>query len=231
MKMLINQRKNLVCAALTAAAVVGLTAIQAQAQSVTYNFSDGLSDGWYNGGFSDTTAATVQSIGGQNYIYFAIGGFQVGNINGGSALNAAMAAAWADPSGYNFSYTYSVNTANITGATYMQLGAFVNPGSGYYVQDYGGNDTLEPQFNGTQLASGGILTGTVTVPFTVFDPAGDTATETSFRLGLIENSNGTTGGADFTDISITPVAAPEPATLALAGLGGLSMLFLRRRKA
>jgi hypothetical protein len=229
MKTFINQRNIL--AGMAAAAVLGLGALQAQAQSITYNFSDGLNDGWFNGGFSDTTAATIQNIGGQNYVFFALGGFQVGNVSGGSALNAAMGAAWANPSGYVLSYNYSVNTANITGATYMQLGVFANPGSGYYTQDYGGNDALEPQFNGTQMSSGGILTGTVTVPFTVFDPAGDTATETSFRLGIVENSNGTGGGADFTDISITPVAAPEPASLAIAGLGGLSLLVLRRRKA
>ncbi|HSY43649.1 MAG TPA: PEP-CTERM sorting domain-containing protein [Candidatus Acidoferrum sp.] len=229
MSIFINQRKPIVGMALTAAAVLGLGAIHAQAQSITYNFSDGLNDGWFNGGFNDTTAATVQNIGGQNYIYFAVGGFQVGNVTGGSALNAAMGAAWANPSGYDLSYTYSVNTAALTGATYLQLGAFANPGSGYYTQDYGGNDANEPQLNGTQLASGSVITGTVTVPFTVFDPAGDTATETSFRLGLIENSNATAGGVDFTSITIAPV--PEPATLALAGLGGLSAFFLRRRKA
>lgn len=37
------------------------------------------------------------------------------------------------------------------------------------------------------------------------------------------------GTAQFNVMSITPV--PEPATLALAGLGGLSILFLRRRSA
>jgi hypothetical protein len=42
-----------------------------------------------------------------------------------------------------------------------------------------------------------------------------------------EVTSGTTGPAQF--FAVGPV--PEPTTLALAGLGGLSMLFLRRRKA
>lgn len=32
-------------------------------------------------------------------------------------------------------------------------------------------------------------------------------------------------------LTLTPIVVPEPTTLALAGLGGISMLFLRRRKA
>jgi len=44
-----------------------------------------------------------------------------------------------------------------------------------------------------------------------------------------EVTSGTTGPAQFFVDSVGTV--PEPTTLALAGLGGLSMLFLRRRKA
>jgi hypothetical protein len=246
MKSFINQRKNLTCIALTAAAVLGMGAIQAQAQSVTFNFSDATSDGWDAGGFSDATALSVENIGGQNYLVAPNGGFQVANVASGNtglpsalntSFNAAMNAALNNPSGYDFSYSWSVNTAEAgwaTGnagaaATYLQLGLFVNTGKGYYEQDYGGNDSNEPNLSGTQMASGSVLTGTVTLPFTVFSPAdANAATESFWRLGLIENSNGT-GDMEFTSISITPV--PEPATLAMAGLGGLSMLFLRRRKA
>jgi hypothetical protein len=41
---------------------------------------------------------------------------------------------------------------------------------------------------------------------------------------------GATGIQGFSLFAVTPSAVPEPTTLALAGLGGLSMLFLRRRK-
>jgi hypothetical protein len=79
------------------------------------------------------------------------------------------------------------------------------------------------------LASGQVFQGTVTVNMGAigFDiPTSDTY----FRLGLIENGNGTGGGVYYTDISIAPV--PEPATLSLCGLGLASgLVFLRRRKA
>ena len=218
---------------LTAVALLGLGAFQVQGQSITYNFSDNTSDGWANAGFSGSPVATVQNIGGQNYIYLALTGFQDGNDASDSAgnlagFNAAMSAAINNPSAYDVSYNYYINTAAFTGATYLQLGVFINTGKGYYVQDYSTPNQIS--FNGTQLSSGAIFTGTVTEnlgTMGVSDP--NAASETYYRLGLIENGNGTGVGVDYTDISVYSV--PEPASLALAGLGGLSMLFLRRRKA
>jgi PEP-CTERM motif len=221
-------------AAITAL-VIG--AIQAQGQSVTFDFSDATPDGWVNGGFSSSPASTVVNITGNNYISLALGGFQVGNVNSGtvsgvpaSTFNATMLAALENPSGYELTYNYYINTAAFTGATYLQLSSFVNTGSGYYVGD-GTPSPNEPSFNGTQLASGGIFSGSVTVPFTAYGVDANAATETYFRMGLIENGNGTGVAVDYTDISITPVAAPEPATLALVGLGAAGLLAIRRRKA
>lgn len=225
--------KTSIIQTLSVAAVLGLAAIQAQAQSVNFNFADNTSDGWVNSGFGSTPVAGIQTIGGQNYVFLSFAGFQSGNVATGNAnlpstFNAAFAAALLNPSGYNISYTYSLNTANITGATFLQLGVFVNPGT-YYQQDF--STPNQVAFSGTQLTSGQTFTGTVTEnmgTMGVADP--NAATETFFRLGIIENTtSGATGGVDFTNISISPV--PEPTTLALAGLGGISMLFLRRRKA
>lgn len=223
-------------ASVTLAVTVGLLgAIQAQGQSVTYTFSDGTSDGWANAGFSGTPASSVSNIGGQNYIYVPFGGFQAANDASDSAgnlagFNAAMAGAINSPSGYDISYTYYINTATITNATFLQLGIYVNTGKGYYLQDY--STPNQVSFNGAQLTSGGILTGTVTENLEtmgVNDP--NAAIETYFRLGLIENTtSGAAGGVYYTDISIT--AVPEPATFALFGLGlAAGAAFLRRRKA
>lgn len=246
MKYFTNQNRRPVRLALTAAAVLGIGAIQSHAQSVSFTFSDGTSDGWDAGGFSDTTALAVSSIGGQYYLVAPEGGFQVANVASGNtglpsalntAFNAAMNAALNNPSGYDFSYNWSVNTGEAgwqtgnsgSAATYLQLGVFVNTGKGYYEQDYGGNDANEVSLSGAQIATGGVYTGTVTLPFTVFTPTdSNAAIETYWRMGLIVNANGT-GDAEFTDISITPV--PEPATLTLCGLGLASgLMFLRRRK-
>jgi PEP-CTERM motif len=213
---------------------LGLGAIQAQAQSLTYNFTDGTSDGWANAGFSGSPVASVSNIGGLNYVYLPFVGFQSGNDASDSAgnlagFNAAMSAAISNPSGYNISYNYYLNTATISGATFLQLGVFVNTGSGYYKQDY--STPNQVQFNGTQLTSGQVFTGTVTENLnTITGGVSDTSAETYFRLGLIENTTtGATGGVYFTDISVTPV--PEPATMSLCGLGLAGLMFLRRRKA
>lgn len=222
--------------ALTAAAIcLGMGFTQARGQSIEYTFSDGTSDGWANAGFSGSPVAAVSNIGGQNYLYLPIGGFQVGNDASDSAgnlagFNAAMSAALEDPSGYDISYNYYINTANITGATYLQLGTYVNTGSGFYAQDY--STPNEISLNGTQLDSGQVFQGTVTINLaTVGFNDASAATETYFRLGLIENSDGT-GGVYFTDISVAPVPVPEPATLSLGSLGlAAGLTFLRRRPA
>jgi hypothetical protein len=218
-----------------AVALLGLGAIQAQAQSFTFNFSDGTSDGWANSGFGSSPLAAVQNIGGNNYISVPLGGFQVANVVSGdvgnlSTFNATMAAAAADPAGYDISYDYYINTAGFSGATYLQVGTYVNSGSGYYAQDYGSPNEL--QLNGTQLASGGVFQGQITVNMATAGYA-IPAADTYFRLGLIENGNGTGVSVDFTDISVTPVTAvPEPASFGLCGLVlAAGTTLIRRRKA
>ena len=138
-----------------------------------------------------------------------------------------MAAAFANPAGYELTYNYYIDTSNfITAGTYLQLGSYANAGSGYYGQT-GTPSAYEPQFNGPQVASGSVFSGSVTVPFTAYgtDPNGP---ETYARLGFLINGDGTGVTVDYTDISIS--AVPEPVTLALGGMGLLGgLLALRRR--
>jgi hypothetical protein len=229
----INSNTTKITSLAAAVALLGLGAIQAQGQSVLYNFSDNTSDGWANAGFGGSPLATVSNIGGLNYIFLPLGGFQVGNVGSGYAGNlpsfaTTMAAAFLNPAGYNLSYDYNINTAAFTGATFLQIGTFINSGSGYYQQDFGA--VKEVELSGPQLASGGVFTGHVSINMSVFPTDAVAATETSYRLGFIENGNGTGTGVHFSNISVAPV--PEPSTLALAGLGAVGgLLALRRRKA
>jgi hypothetical protein len=231
----INSNKTKITSLAAAVALLGLGAIQAQGQSVTFNFSDNTSDGWVNGGFSSSPASTVVTIGANNYISEALGVYQVANVNSGtvsgapaSTFNSAMLAALENPAGYQLTYNYYINTATFTTpGTYLQLGSYVNTGLGFYGSP-GTPSSYEPALNGTQVASGGVFSGTVTVPFTAFGTDANAATETYFRLGLILNGNGSGINVDYTDISITPV--PEPSTLALAGLGAMGGLMLFRRR-
>lgn len=229
----INSNKTKITSLAAAVALLGLGAIQAQGQSVLYNFSDGTADGWANAGFGGSPLATVSNIGGQNYIFLPLGGFQVGNVGSTYAGNlptftTAMAAAAANPAGYNISYDYYINTATFVGATFLQFGTFVNTGSGYYAQNYGSPN--EVSLSGAQIATGGIFQGTVTINLATVGYA--MPADTFYRLGLIENADSTSTGVGVyvTDISVAPV--PEPSSLALAGLGAVGgLLALRRRKA
>lgn len=205
-------------------------AIQAQSQSVNYDFSDGLPDGWANAGFGGTPAATVANIGGLNYLALPLGGFQVGNVASGyagnlSTFDAAMAGAFSNPAGYTLSYDYYIDTSKFTGAGFLQLGTFLNAGSGYYQQDFG--SVKEVELNGTQLGSGQVFSGHVSINMSVFPTDG--SAESFYRLGLIENGTANAGiVVDFRNISVAP--APEPSTLALIGLGAAATLLMFRRR-
>jgi hypothetical protein len=226
----VNSNKTKITSLAAAVALLGLGAIQAQGQSVLYNFSDNTSDGWANAGFGGSPLATVTNIGGLNYIYLPLGGFQVGNVGSGYAGNlptftATMQAAATNPASYNISYDYYINTATFVTNTFLQFGTFVNTGSGYYAQDY--STPNEVSLSGAQTASGQVFQGHITINMAAVGYAMPT-TNTFFRLGLIENGNGTGVGVYVSNISVAPT--PEPSTLALAGLGALGGLMMLRRR-
>ncbi len=227
-------KKNILIGLGVAAVTVTLGVIQAQGQSVTFNFADSTADGWVNGGFSSSPASTVVTIGVNNYVQEALGGYQVANVNSSTvsgapaaSFTAAMVAAFANPAGYELTYNYYIDTGTFeTPGTYLQLATYVNGGSGFYGST-GTPSAYEPQFNGDQVQSGDVFTGSVTVPFTAYGT--DPNAETYARLGLVLNGDGTGVNVDYTDIAITQVV-PEPATLAMCGMGLLGgLLALRRR--
>lgn len=214
---------------LAAAIALVLGAIQAQGQSVIFTFSDATQDG-FTGKFGAAGTFPISFVGGSLQMFVArTGAFQEAEVAhgaDGSAFYNAMVAADANPAGYDISYDYLIDTSTWgTGAgTYFQIGTYLNSGSGYYSQDFGA--VKEVELNGTQVASGGVFSGHVSINIGAVYP-GLPAGETFFRLGFIENGDGAAQGVYLDNISVTPI--PEPASLALIGLGMAGLILIRRR--
>jgi hypothetical protein len=214
---------------LAAAAALLLSGLQASAQSFTFDFESGGDQGWGNK-FSDDASATFPTpviAGSRRLEVLRNGDFQEAERSSGNTAEPfflALNAAANNEAGYLLSYDWYINTAPGNYGTFLQVGSYVNSGSGYYAQNFPA--VKEVELNGVQLASGGVFSGTSTQTFAAkgFNiPTG----ETFLRLGFIINGDGANATVYFDNVRIRPV--PEPASIALLGLATSALWMVRRR--
>jgi hypothetical protein len=217
------------------AACLLVLASRASAQSVTFNFEDGTDQG-FGLKFSNDASKNfpIVTIGGSKRmeVQMILNAFQQADIGTGdtnSALFMALAAAAANEAGYQLSYDYYIDTSLAPGqyGGFLQIGSYFNTGNGYYAQDFG--TPKEVELNGAQLAASAVYSGHVSVnlaapPASINMPAGDNF----YRLGLIINGDGANAKVYFDNITLAPV--PEPASLALFGLGGVALTYVAIRR-
>ena len=118
--------------------------------------------------------------------------------------------------------SYDLNTANMTGYSYVQWGIHFNY-NGNWV-NFGASSTTD--FTGAD----GTTWTHVVVPYTTADTGSGGLSY--FGWSLFENSGGGAGGeiVYLDNIQVAANAVPEPATTALLMLGGLGTVLLYRRR-
>lgn len=219
---------------LTATAVILVGALPAHSASVLLDFEDNTDQG-FGLKFSNDASASfpILNVGGSLRMgILRTGAFQEADIGtGANPFLAAANAAVLDPSGYVISYDWYVDTSLSPGnnGNFLQLGTYLNSGSGAYVQDFPGSGR-DVELDGTQLSSGLVFSGTVTETLTakygVLDPG--FSGQTFMRFGFILNGDGVGATVYYDNITITPI--PEPASLSLLGLGLGTFCMVRRRR-
>ena len=121
-----------------------IAASRAAAQSGTIDFEDGTDDGFGLKFNNDASANfTVADVGGSKRMLVPrTGAFQeadMGTGNPGLPIYQAMLAASANEAGYTLSHDWYIDTSTFARhGNFLQLGSYVNTGSGYYAQNFPG---------------------------------------------------------------------------------------------
>jgi hypothetical protein len=226
----VQKMRNIVGVAAFAALLFCVVPVSAQV--AVFDFEGGTDQG-FGSGFGNDASATfpIVNIGGSNRMEVTdTASFQQAGretTNPADPWFIALSAAALNESLATLSYDWYIDTSLPAGnyGTFLQLGTYLNTGSGYYAQNFPA--VKEVELNGAQLASGQLFSGTVSINLAAAGynmPAG----ETFFRPGLISNGDGTGVRIYYDNIRLTVI--PEPASLALCGLAMATLLTTRSRR-
>lgn len=139
------------------------------------------------------------------------GALTTGGISGLGGVTGSTAANWAGPTGPTYASAPSYDY-------YVLVGWSANEGASW--------STVSCEIQNSTLINPGWFGESVVL----YNYAGE-ATLNAPNVFSPSAFTGLAGsGYSGSNPALTLLPVPEPATLALAGLGGVSMLFLRRRK-
>lgn len=141
------------------------------------------------------------------------GSLTAGGIKGLGGAVGSTAANWAAPTSVPYSSASGYDY-------YIVVGWSADMGTGWA--------TLSSEMSNGALPSGGWFGETVVMYNYAGGGSVDLYAPNVFAPSSFTGLSGS--GYDGSNPALTLLPVPEPTTLALAGLGGVSMLFLRRRK-
>jgi hypothetical protein len=225
------QLTRMVAAAVAAASLLAVASAQAQAvtgtpylsnvdPSTLNNSPNATYAGWNGGGATITSLPTGLEVasGGYGSMYYVIPSGEVQTLN----ANDTMATL-----------TFTVNSPAAANMVWVEAGFYLNDNSGSQAfqpySGYGnGGNPAGVTWNGNVVTETESLTP---AEITAIQAGNDAIYSFNLEFNPAVIANGPpVYDLTFNSLVLSAPSVPEPATFALAGLGGAAMLLFRRRK-
>lgn len=238
-----------------ALAVIGLTASTANAQYVLGGWQGsgpGWGEGWYQDNYPNANTPIENLPTVFTNVAAGVTGYplslEINSSGYGQNLEYSIAGNTSALTAFNnnhlLSFTFAVPAATNT-AGYSQVYSLIINAAGYGYNAVPWSSTTSVDLQGTDNNSGGmpnyyygpsgsVRSQTVTYDYSSILPSIIAGGEGYLDVEFVFNNGGGAPTVQYLNnvvLSGGPIAVPEPASMALCGLGLAAVLFLRRRKA